>query len=118
MDNIIECKLESTYKEIYTGLWQYDYGQILRITGADLPKAVEIQFSLNEKAGSVITRIGTTVDGVTEVQIPNELLKNGGNSQNYNIYAYIYVVTGAAIFTTLLHSISLINALKNSNKVI
>ena len=35
-----------------------------------------------------------------------------------NIYAYIYVVTGAAIFTTLLHSISLINALKNSNKVI
>ena len=35
-----------------------------------------------------------------------------------NIYAYIYVVTGAAIFTTLLHSISLIHALKNSNKVI
>lgn len=47
MDNIIECKLDSTYKEIYTGIWQHDYGQILRITGADLPKAVEVQFSLN-----------------------------------------------------------------------
>ena len=35
-----------------------------------------------------------------------------------NIYAYIYVVTGAAIFTTLLHSISLIHALKGSNKII
>lgn len=29
MNNIIECKLESTYKEIFTGLWQHDYGQIL-----------------------------------------------------------------------------------------
>ena len=91
MDNIIECKLESTYKEIYTGLWQHDYGQILRITGVEFPKAVEIQFSLNEKSGSTITRIGTTVDGVTEVQIPNELLKNDGRTYDYCIYAYIYL---------------------------
>lgn len=41
MNNIIECKLESTYKEIFIGLWQYDYGQILRITGVEFPKAVE-----------------------------------------------------------------------------
>ena len=94
MNNIIECKLESTYKEIFTGLWQYDYGQILRITGVDFPKAVEIQFSLNEKSGSVITRIGTTTDGVTEVKIPDELLKNEGHSQDYSIYAYIYLADG------------------------
>ena len=91
MNNIIECKLESTYKEIYTGLWQHDYGQILRITGVEFPKAVEIQFSLNEKSGSTITRIGTTVDGATEVQIPNELLKNDGRTYDYCIYAYIYL---------------------------
>lgn len=91
MNNIIECKLESTYKEIFTGLWQHDYGQILRITGVEFPKAVEIQFSLNEKSGSTITRIGTTVDGVTEVQIPNELLKNDGRTYDYCIYAYIYL---------------------------
>lgn len=91
MNNIIECKLESTYKEIFIGLWQYDYGQILRITGVEFPKAVEIQFSLNEKSGSTITRIGTTVDGVTEVQIPNELLKNDGRTYDYCIYAYIYL---------------------------
>ncbi|MBU5337001.1 oligosaccharide flippase family protein [Intestinibacter bartlettii] len=35
-----------------------------------------------------------------------------------NIYAYIYVVTGAAMFTTLLHSIALIHALKSSAKII
>lgn len=106
MDNIIECKLESTYKEIYTGLWQYDYGQILRITGADFPEAVEIQFSLNEKSGSVITRIGTTTDGVTEVRIPDELLKNEGHSQDYSIYAYIYLTdetSGNTEYQIVLH---------------
>ncbi len=106
MNNIIECKLESTYKEIFTGLWQYDYGQILRITGGNLPKAVEIQFSLNEKSGSVITRIGTTTDGVTEVKIPDELLKNEWHSQDYSIYAYIYLTdetSGNTEYKIVLH---------------
>lgn len=106
MDNIIECKLESIYKEIYTGLWRYDYGQILRITGVEFPKAVEIQFSLNEKSGSTITRIGTTVDGVTEVQIPNELLKNDGRTYDYCIYAYIYLTdetSGSTEYEIVLH---------------
>ena len=65
MNNIIECKLDSTYKNIYTGIWQHDYGQILRITGVELPAAVEVQFSLREAGGGTITRIGTTVNGVT-----------------------------------------------------
>ena len=34
----------------------------LRITGGDFTEAVEIEFSLNEKSGSIITRIGTTTD--------------------------------------------------------
>lgn len=106
MNNIIECKLKSTYKEIFTGLWQYDYGQILRITGVEFPKAVEVQFSLNEKSGSVITRIGTTTDGVTEVKIPDELLKNEGHSQDYSIYAYIYLTdetSGNTEYKIVLH---------------
>ena len=106
MNNIIECKLESTYKEIFIGIWQYDYGQILRITGGNFPKVVEIQFSLNEKSGDVITRIGTTKDGVTEVRIPDELLKNEGHSQDYSIYAYIYLTdetSGNTEYKIVLH---------------
>ena len=106
MNNIIECKLESTYKEIFTGIWQYDYGQKLRITGKNFPKTVEIQFSLHEKSGSVITRIGTTTDGVTEVKIPDELLKNEGHSQDYSIYAYIYLTdetSGNTEYQIVLH---------------
>ena len=82
MNNIIECRLDSTCKEIYTGIWQHDYGQILRITGANLPKAVEIQFSLKDKGGDTLTRIGTTVDGATEVKVPDSLLKNENCTQN------------------------------------
>ncbi len=96
MDNIIECGLNSTCKEIYTGIWQHDYGQILRITGVDLPKAVEVQFSLRDKGGDTLTRIGTTVDGVTEVKVPDSFLKNENCTQNYLIYAWIYITDNAS----------------------
>lgn len=106
MNNIIECKLDSTYKNIYTGIWQHDYGQILRITGVELPAAVEVQFSLREAGGGTITRIGTTVNGVTEVQIPDELLKNDGVARDYCIYAYVYVTdkkSGSTEYKIVLH---------------
>lgn len=73
------------------GLIQYDYGQILRIHGLDLPPAVEIQFSYREKGGTTENRIGTTKDGVTEVQIPDAMLKNNGTTQDYAIWVFIYV---------------------------
>ena len=106
MNRIIECRLDSTCKEIYTGIWQHDYGQILRITGVDLPKAVEVQFSLRDKGGDTLTRIGTTVDGVTEVKVPDSLLKNENCTQNYLIYAWIFVTddtSGNTEYQIILH---------------
>lgn len=89
MNNIVSVKLDSRYASTL-GVWQYDYGQVLRITGPELPPAVEVQFSLTEKSGETLSRVGTTVDGVTEVKIPNELLTHSATS-NYRIYAYIYL---------------------------
>ena len=89
MDNIVSVKLDSRYASTL-GVWQYDYGQVLRITGPELPPAVEVQFSLAEKSGETLSRVGTTVDGVTEVKIPDELLTHSATS-NYRIYAYIYL---------------------------
>ena len=89
MNNIVSVKLDSRYASTL-GVWQYDYGQVLRITGPELPPAVEVQFSLTEKSGETLSRVGTTVDGVTEVKIPDELLKHSATS-NYRIYAYIYL---------------------------
>ena len=74
-----------------TGLWQWDYGQKLRIEGLTLPTAVEIHFALTEQSGDAITRVGTTKDGVTEVAIPDSLLENQAVSASYEIYAWIYL---------------------------
>lgn len=75
-----------------TGLWQWDYGQRLRIEGLKLPTAIEIHFALTEQSGDAITRVGTTKDGVTEVVIPDSLLENQAAGATYEIYAWIYLV--------------------------
>lgn len=77
-------------------LYQYDYGRILRIQGMNLPAAVEIDFGLSEKGGDSIKRIGTTVDGVTDVPIPDSMLENNDATENYYLYAFIYLDDGTA----------------------
>lgn len=79
-----------TYKRV-TGLWQWDYGQVLRIQGLNLPKAVEIHFSLQESGGEAKKRVGFTKDGVTDVVIPDSLLENEEAVGSYDIYAFIYL---------------------------
>lgn len=96
MNNIIIVKLDSTYVAVYSGIWQWNYGQILRIQGGNLPKVVEVHFSLQDKGGDSITRIGTIVDGATDVPIPDSFLENGGRAQDYKIYAFIYLEDGTA----------------------
>lgn len=79
------------YAVNYTTLDQYDYGQILRIQGLKLPKTVEVHFSTQETGGTSITRVGVTKDGVTDVLIPDSVLENGDTTQNYSIFAFIYI---------------------------
>lgn len=75
----------------YGGLRRYDYGQILRIQGLNLPAAVEIHFALQPKGGTSVTRIGTTKDGVTDVLIPDSMLENDDTPNDYSIYAFVYI---------------------------
>lgn len=73
------------------GLWQYDYGQILRIQGLHLPSMVEIHFSMQETGGIAPMRVGVTKDGVTDVVIPDSMLKNDGATSDYDIFAFVYL---------------------------
>lgn len=59
-----------------------------------LPAAVEIQFSTTERIGETVTRIGVTQEGVTEVPVPDTLLEGGGTTQDYTIYAFVYIENG------------------------
>ena len=94
-NNMIQAVLD--YRFVNTEkVWQYDYGQILRLQEKNLPKAVEVHFSLNETGGDAITKVGVTTDGVAEVQVPDELLENGDTTFTYNIYAFVYIEDGTS----------------------
>lgn len=73
-------------REVTTApLWQYDYGQILQITGLDLPQAFEVHFSNSRKSGETITQIGTD----SQVVIPDMYLTSGAD-----IYAFVFLHDG------------------------
>ena len=92
MSNIVTAIFQPGYTAAKVlGVWQYDYGQILRIQGLELPNAVVVHFSLKEKDGTSVTRIGITQDHITEVSIPDACLENSDSAMDYNIYAFIYI---------------------------
>lgn len=89
--NIARFKEGSRTAEV-KGIWQWDYGQILRIQGLNLPTAVEIHFSLDEHGGEAVRRIGITKDGVTDVPIPDSMVENeSAYGDSYYFFAYIYL---------------------------
>ena len=102
MNNIINAVFQKGSSYAYVpGIWQYDYGQILRIQGLNLPTAVEVHFSLNETGGDSITRIGVTQDGVTDAPVPDTFLENGDADKDYKIYAFVYLadsVSGNTVY--------------------
>lgn len=91
MSNIVTAVFQDGEQYCRSRAWQYDHGQILRIQGLTLPPAVEIHFSLSDTGGEAVTRIGITKDGVTDVIIPDSMLENDGITENYNIYAFVYL---------------------------
>ena len=98
----------STREDVFR-IYQYDYGQVLRIQGLTLPTAVEVHFSLQNTGGETTTRIGVTKDGVTDVVIPDSFLENGYTTRNYEIYAFVYLrdeTSGQTEYKITLHIIS------------
>lgn len=91
-NGIITIEYQPGYHYINSlkSLWQYDYGQTLRLKGFDLPLVSEIHFSDVETGGTTTTEVGTTQDDITDVHIPDKLLKLS-KRQDYNIYAFVYM---------------------------
>ena len=88
----IACFKEGSRTAEIKDIWQWDYGQILRIQGLNLPTAVEIHFSLDERGGEAVRRIGVTKDGVTDVPIPDSMVENeSAYGDSYYFFAYIYL---------------------------
>ena len=82
------------------GLWMYDYGQKLQIEGLDLPDVFEVHFVWKGLYNANIVT-GSTIDGVSTVDFPNEAL-----TQKSTIKAYIYMSTsdeGETVNTVIMY---------------
>lgn len=69
-----------------SGLFQWDYGQRLKIKGLDLPPVVEVHFSNNLEKEAIVM-VGTQDGDDTVVDIPDVLL-----TKYHDITAYVYVI--------------------------
>lgn len=90
--NIITAAFSSGSRATKTAaLYQWDYGQVLQITGLDaLPNAFEAHFTNTLGGGVSKTQIGTTDgEGVGTVSIPDRYFERGEP-----IYCYIYLHSG------------------------
>ena len=81
---------------ITTSLQKYDYGEVLRIKGLSLPRYVAVQFAVDGMSEALPSSIGETTEDVTDVLIPNSLLRSNIKPWNYNIMAYVYIVSGSS----------------------
>lgn len=82
--NTIEMQLIRGKINLASLLYQYDYGQVLILTGVELPVAYEVHFS-NSENGISKTSIGNS-DGVV---IPDEFLTSGED-----IYVWLFLHQG------------------------
>ena len=84
--NIITAKFCSGSNQTWTDeAWQYDYGQVLRLEGLELPDAYEVHFSNAPINGNAKPQIGNA-DGV---EIPDEYFESGEP-----IYAWLFLHQG------------------------
>ena len=82
--NIIRAVFDGSANARTFPAYQYDYGQILRFDGIDLPAAYEVHFA-NTPTGEALTVLGDE----TGVSVPDELLQTGKN-----VFAWVYLHTG------------------------
>ena len=78
----------ATAAEIKEDVWQYDFGQVLQISGLSLPPVVEVHYA-NKGKDIALPQTGVTEGGITTAPIPNEILEEKGA-----FTAYIFVTNG------------------------
>ena len=71
---------------IAAGLTQWDYGQILKISGVDAPAGTEVHYAANRSSCDAIITVAELKEGNLYSAIPNKLLETGED-----IRAYVYV---------------------------
>lgn len=82
MNHITTARFSTGRTTTTPHLWQYDYGQLLKIEGLELPVAYEVHFANQDIHGETKTVLGNA-DGV---MIPDEFMQTGKT-----VYAWIFL---------------------------
>lgn len=85
-DNIVTAKFRGKSLVTIDTRYQYDYGQLLKFDGLNLPEIFETHFS-NDETGESITQVGNN----NVVEIPDQFFLTGDP-----IYAWVFVHDGNA----------------------
>lgn len=85
-DNIVRASFIFGRTANTRSLYQWDYGQVLKLEGLDLPDAYTVHFANQPMSGNAKTQVG----GADGVDIPDEYLTTG-----LPVYAWVYLHTGA-----------------------
>ena len=80
--NVVSAYLGNSRTATTAARYQWNYGQVLRINGIDLPHSFQVHFSNTPKVGTSTTSIGTG----GEVVIPDAYLTTGKT-----VYAWIFL---------------------------
>lgn len=84
MSNIIKISFKGKTQVYSSPLYQYDYGQKVRILDLDLPAYYEVHFSNYERGNAT-----TVLASLNEFDIPDIYLQSGRD-----VYIWIYLHTG------------------------
>ena len=84
MSNILKVKFGKETQIVSSPLYQYDYGQKVRIFGLDLPAHYEVHFSNYERGDAT-----TVLASLNEFDIPDTYLQSGRD-----VYIWIYLHAG------------------------
>lgn len=90
MGNIVIAEMNSEIVRT-EAIWQYDFGIKLRMQADGLPQVIEVHFSDQEKGGEAISRVGVRRGGAIDAPIPDQLIGNEERTQDFTIYAYVYI---------------------------
>lgn len=92
----IDVQLGSPETErVVNGIYQYDKGLKLRLSGLDVARVVQMQYSVDGMK-ETMTNVAYKVEDKWVAQIPNEALSRGRN-----VHCYVYItdsVTGITIY--------------------
>lgn len=75
-------------------IYQYNHGEVLRVTGLDFPATARVDFSYDRRGCPATPKVGIKVAGGLEAPVPEEMMVHGDSKENYRIYAFIFITNG------------------------